>query len=267
MNGCRLYFRYLAALFMAKMQYPISFLMVCLAAFISSSIELLGIMILFERFDNLVGWTLPEIALMYGIIKMAFALADGLARGFDQFFVQVKSGDFDLALIRPRSTALQIAGQEVQMLRLGSFIQATLVLLWAFSALELSLSWHSIALALFAVAGGFCLFSGLFIVQATLAFWTTETLEMMNILTFGGADLGQYPVSIFQSWFRNFFIFVIPIGCITYFPLLAIVGKQDVLFGAPLWIGWLTPLAGLAFFGASLLFWNVGVRHYRSTGS
>ncbi len=69
MNGLRLYVRYLAVLFMAKMQYPLSFFMVCLAAFISSSVEMLGIIILFDRFENIVGWNLPEIALCMALSK------------------------------------------------------------------------------------------------------------------------------------------------------------------------------------------------------
>lgn len=267
MNGAKLYSRFLAVLFKAKMQYPMSFLMVCGAAFLSSAVELIGILALFARFDTIVGWTLPEIALMYGIIKMAFALGDGGARGFDQFATQIKSGDFDLLLLRPRSTALQVAGQEVQLLRLGSFLQASLVLIWALHALGLALSPNHLALVAFAVVGGTCLFYGLFVLQATLAFWTTEALEIMNMLTFGGADLGQYPVSIYTPWFRNFFIFVVPIACITYFPLHAIVGKEDIVFNSPQWVGWIAPLAGIAFLIMALALWNVGVRHYRSTGS
>lgn len=267
MRGLQLYWRYLIILFKSKIQYPMSFLMLFGASFLSSAVELVGIIALFARFETLAGWTLPEVAMMYGIIKMSLALGEGLGRAFDQFAAQVKSGDFDIVLLRPRSTALQVAGQEVQLVRLGSFLQAALVLGWAMNHLNLTLAPDRVVLAAFAVIGGACLFYGLFVLQATMTFWTTETIEMMNILTYGGCDLGQYPISIYKPWFRSFFIFVVPIGCITYFPLHAIAGKPEMLFGAPHWIGWIAPLAGIIFFLVALSIWNIGVRHYRSTGS
>lgn len=267
MSGLRLYGKYLAVLIKAKTQYPASFLMLCAATFLASGIDLLGIVALFARFDQIVGWALPEVAVIYGIIKMAFALGEGLGRGFDQFAAQVKSGDFDLVLLRPRSTALQVAGQEAHLIRAGAFLQAGVVLGWAFAYLDLDLSPERLALTAFAITGGACMFFGLFVLQATLAFWTTETLEVMNMLTYGGCDLGQYPVTIYPSWFRRFFTFLVPIACITYFPVHAIVGKEEMFFCAPSGIGWITPTAGIGFLFVSLAIWNLGVRHYRSTGS
>ena len=87
-----------------------------------------------------------------------------------------------------------------------------------------------------AVAGGACLFSGIFVLQATMAFWTTESLEILNTLTYGGVETAQYPVWIYRPWFRRFFTMVIPLACINYFPALAILGRADPsspLFGRP----------------------------------
>lgn len=267
MNGLRLYLRYVSIQMQAKLQYPLSFSMLCGAMFLSSAAELIGILALFGRFDSLMGFTLPEVAVMYGIIKMSFAAGEGLARGFDQFAGLVKNGDFDIVLLRPRSTALQVAGQEIQVVRIGMFLQGLVVLVWALHTLDVTFSPARMALTGFCVLGGTSLFYGLFVIQATLAFWTTETLEMMNILTYGGADLGQYPISIYTPWFRRFFTVVIPIGCITYFPLHTILDKQEQFFGTPIWIGWIAPLAGILFLYVALVTWNIGVRHYRSTGS
>ena len=65
---------------------------------------------------------------------------------------------------------------------------------------------------MFAIAGGVCLFIGLIILQATSAFWTTESLEVWNAFTYGGVTMSQYPLSIYRPWFRRFFTFVIPLG-------------------------------------------------------
>jgi ABC-2 type transport system permease protein len=68
------------------------------------------VVVLFDRFGSLVEWELGEVAFMYGIVNIAFAISDAATRGFDVFGTMVKSGDFDRLLVRPRSTVLQLAG-------------------------------------------------------------------------------------------------------------------------------------------------------------
>jgi ABC-2 type transport system permease protein len=116
------------------------------------------------------------------------------------------------------------------------------------------------------MTGGICLFLGLVILQATSAFWTTESLEVWNAFTYGGVTMSQYPIAIYRPWFRRVFTYVIPLACINYFPVVAVLGRPDPL-GTPRILQWLAPLAGVAFLGISLQFWKIGVRHYRSTGS
>jgi len=55
--------------------------------------------------------TLPEVAVLYGMVTTGFALAEAFGRGFDVFASYVKSGDFDRFLLRPRRIALQVGGQ------------------------------------------------------------------------------------------------------------------------------------------------------------
>jgi ABC-2 type transport system permease protein len=123
-----------------------------------------------------------------------------------------------------------------------------------------------VALALWAITGGVALFAGLFVLQATLAFWTVESLEVANVLTYGGIQAAQYPLSLYAGWFRTFLIFVVPLGCVAYYPVVALLGRHDPL-GAPDWFLPMAPAAGFAFLGAGLLAWDFGIRHYRSTGS
>ena len=190
-----------------------------------------------------------------------------MGRGFDIFPGLVKSGEFDRLLLRPRSTVLQVAALELQLMRIGGFAQGLIILIWAASALNIKWTLARIALTIFTIAGGACLFIGLFVLQATLAFWTTETLEIVNTVTYGGTETAQYPLTIYRSWFRKFFTFVVPLACISYFPALAILGRPDPIVGSPIWFRWAAPLIGILFLIISLQIWKFGVRYYRSTGS
>jgi ABC-2 type transport system permease protein len=264
-GACHLYRRYLGVSLRGQMQYRASFLLLALGELVGTAIEFAGIWALFSRFGNLRSWRLPEVALFYGAVHVAYALGAALATGFDTFDQLVKSGDFDRLLLRPRSTVLQLAGQDLALRRLGRFTQGLIVLVWAGSALHLPWTPGRLGLLVAAIAGAACLFYGLIVLQATLAFWTIESLEVMNILTYGGVETASFPLAIYERWFRRFFTFAVPLGCVCYYPMLAVLDKPDP-WGAPAWVGWVSPLAGVLFLLLALRIWRLGVRHYCSTG-
>lgn len=235
--------------------------------FVTSGVEALGIWALFDRFGMLGQWTLAQVAFLYGLVNVAFPISEALARGFDVFGEQfVKTGNFDRMLLRPRSTVLQLAGHEFQIHRIGRLAQGLIVLGLAIWMLPVDWTLWRVALLLFTISSGVVFFYALFIFQASLSFWTVDSLEIMNTLTYGGTETAQYPLAIYEPGFRRFFTFVVPLGCISYFPSLAILGIEDPL-GSTRALQALAPLAGYLFFGASLLAWQFGIRHYTSTGS
>ena len=70
------------------------------------------------------------------------------------------------------------------------------------------------------------------------------------------------PPQLLPAWLRHVFTFLMPMFLFTYYPAAAACG-----WGGSQLLGWLAlPLCGL-FFGAAHVFWRVGVRHYKSTGS
>ncbi|MBI2920015.1 MAG: ABC-2 family transporter protein [Planctomycetes bacterium] len=250
----------LAASLRANLHYRASFFMQTVAAALITCVEFLGIWALFSRFGSLPGWSLPEVALFYGLINTAFALTDLFSRGFDMFADTLRVGDFDRVLLRPRAAALQIAGQDLRLRPLGRLAQGAVILAWA--AAHVAWTPDRAALAALSLAGSFCLFYGLLVFQATIAFWTIDSLEMMNSLTYGGVYAGGYPLDIYPLWFRRTFTFAVPLACVNWYPVLAILGRE-----VPPAAAWLAPLAGPAFLGIALMAWRVGVGRYASTGN
>lgn len=265
-SGFCLYLRYVGVSFRAQLQYPGSFWMLTAGHFVATGAEFLGVWVLFQRFGQVRGWRLPEVALFYGIANVAFALAEAGARGFDTFPELVKSGDFDRILLRPRGTVLQILGRELQLMRVGRLGQGLVALFWSAAVLGVACTPAKVLLLLGGVLAGACIFSGLFILQATLAFWTVETLEIMNTVTYGGVETSQYPLTIYRPWFRSLFMVAVPLAVMNYFPVHAILGRADVL-GTPAWWHWAAPGVGVLFLWVSLRAWMFGVRQYCSTGS
>jgi ABC-2 type transport system permease protein len=182
------------------------------------------------------------------------------------FSLQVISGEFDRTLLRPRTTVLQVLGHDFQPMRVGRMIQGIFVLVWA--SMNLGIDWNiaKISLLVFSILGGVLIFTGLLVIQAAICFWSTQSLEIMNSFTYGGIEATQWPLPIYNRWFAKVFISIIPLGCINYFPVMAILEKPDIL-GSPVWLQWTSPLAGVIFMIVALRIWEFGVRHYRSTGN
>ncbi len=267
MGEFALFLRYLRNCLRAQMLYPNAFLLRLVSQFFVTIIEFGGLYALFIRFGHIKGWHFAEVALFYGIVSTAFSLCDMSARGFEMLGPQfIKTGDFDRILLRPRSATVQLAGFEFGFTTLGRLAQGLTATAVAFSLLTVAWSAASIALLLWAVLGGFALFYGILILQGTLSFWTIESLEIVNTITYGGVEAAQYPLDIYAAWFRKFLIFVVPLGCVIYFPVAAALGRSDMT-GTPVWLGALTPLAGFAFLAAAFAAWRQGIRHYTSTGS
>ena len=266
LNALSLYLKFAGMSIRGQMQYRASFIMLTIGSFVITFIEFLSIAVLFSRFGTLKGWQLGEVAICYSLVSISFGFSEALGRGFDMFAYQVINGEFDRTLLRPRSTGLQVLGHDFQLMRFGRLLQGVVVLVWA--SINIGIEWDigRVALLVFAVAGGIAVFTGLLVLQAAMCFWSTQSLEIMNSFTYGGNEATQWPLPIYKRWFAGIFIFIVPLACVNYFPMLAIIGKPDIL-GFPLWFSWVSPVAGVIFLGISLLVWEYGVRHYRSTGS
>jgi ABC-2 type transport system permease protein len=267
MNALALYGRYVATSLRAQAQYPTATLMLTAGHCAATAIEILGVFALFHRFGSVGGWTFGEAAVFYALVNIMFSLADMLSRGFEVFGTDfVRTGAFDRVLLRPRAAALQLAGHEVRLSRLGRLLQASVVLIFATNLVPIAWDASTIAIAVWAVAGGVALFVGILVLQATLAFWTVDSLEIMNVLTYGGVQAAQYPLNIYAAWFRQVLTFGLPLACVAYYPVLAILKRPDPL-GAPDWLLPLAPIAGFAFLALSFVAWRAGMARYTSTGS
>jgi ABC-2 type transport system permease protein len=258
-----IYFRYIRMVMKSMLQYRLSLWLTLIGQFFVSFFAFLGMYLLFERFGTIRGWTFGEVALCFAVVQTSFAITECYARGFDLFSGLIVRGDFDRILLRPRGTILQVFGSSFEVTRIGRLVQSFVVLGLALSWLETRLDVTRILTLVFMVVSGVFIFTGIFMLGATICFFTVQGLEIVNIFTDGGKEIAAYPLSIYNKWVVRFFTFIIPFGSINYLPLMYIVGKageRDVLY-------MLTPLFGMLFLVPCVFVWRFGVRHYLSTGS
>jgi ABC-2 type transport system permease protein len=245
------------------MEYRTSFILLSIGQFFVPFLIFVSIFMFFQRFPNLAGWSLYEVALCYSVIHIGFSLSECFARGFDSFSSLIVNGDFDRILVRPRTTVLQVLGSKFEFTRAGRLTQSLIVLVFSLTNLQVDWNIYKIITLILMIISAVFIFACIYMLGATMCFWTIEGLEVINIFTDGGREMAQYPLSIYKEWIRKFFTFVIPFGTVNYLPLMFILDKTE----GNSFIYMLTPLYGLIFMIPCILVWNFGVRHYKSTGS
>ena len=257
-----LYWKYMKMVFRCQLQYRVSFSLTMIAQMLIPFTVFAGMLLLFQRFHLLGSWSVNEVMLCFAVIHMAFALSECFARGFDMFSQVVSQGEFDRVMVRPRGTILQVLGARFEFTRIGRLFLAIVVMVVALN--QLSITWNPLKVLtlVLMVSCGTLVFAGIFMMAATLCFWTLQGLEVMNIFTDGGREMAQYPLDIYKKEITRFFTFVIPFGTVNYLPLRFLLDRP----GSAPWQAFV-PLLALLFLVPCVLLWKKGVRRYQSAGS
>jgi ABC-2 type transport system permease protein len=264
----RIYWRLLGVLLRSQMQYRTSFLLDVMGTGMIVLLEFGSLALVLQKFNNIQGWTLYEVAFLYGTVDTGFGLMDMVFSGFDPSFFgrHVRQGTFDQLLLRPINITVQVLGLDFTLRRLGKIVMGIVIWLTAVANLHIAWTWPKLLLVPTMILAMTAFFGGLFIIGATITFWTVASFEIMNTLTYGGSYVISHPMHIYQTWLRRFFTFIVPLIFLNYFPTLYILDKPDP-FNFPAWTPLLSPIVGVLMLLAALAFWRFGIQHYQSTGS
>jgi ABC-2 type transport system permease protein len=257
--------RLVGAQIRSQLQYRLSFAIELVAAFLLSFIDFLAVLVIFHNTPRLGTWSVQEVAFLYAMSSISFALTDLLIGHLDQFPQKIRDGTFDILLVRPRGTLFQVVCSDFQLRRLGKAVQGLAVLGYAIAGLHIPWDPGRVAVLVLMVPAAIVIFSAVWTVGGCIAFWTVDGGEFTNAFTYGGNFLAQYPVDILSSWLRRFLAYVVPLAFVCYFPALYILDKRDPL-GLPRVVQFASPAVAAAAAVVAGCVWRGAVRHYRSAG-
>jgi ABC-2 type transport system permease protein len=264
-DAAALYLRLVAARARSQFQYRTSFALDFVGVFVVTFLDFGAILVIFQNVPQLGGWSVEEVALLYGISGLAFSLTDLAIGDLDLLMRQIRDGTFDLVLIRPRGTLFQVVTAEFQIRRIGRIAQAAAVLVYALAWTDVDWSVGRALVLPVTVVSAAVVFAAVWIAAICIVFWSIEGGETANTFTYGGQFFSQYPINVYESWLRRLLAFVIPMAFIAYYPALYLLDKPDPL-GAPSWLGLCSPAVAIVACVVAGLVWRFAVRHYRSAG-
>jgi ABC-2 type transport system permease protein len=246
------------------MAYRTSFVLTALGNLAATGLDFLTIVLMFAHIHALGGFTLPEVALLYGATSTSFGIADLTLGSMDRLGRRVRDGTLDVLLLRPAPVLAQVAADRFALRRLGRITQAAVVFAWGAGHVDWSVPKVLVALVMCVSASA--IFFALFVGVSCIQFWTTDASEFANAFTYGGNTLTQYPLTIFPVEVVKSLTFVLPIAFVNWYPCLYLLDREDP-FGMPGWFAVAPPFVAVALLALAALAWRTGVRRYTSTGS
>jgi len=265
-EGLRAY-RLIAAMWLrSTMAYRASFAMTTFGNFATTALDFVAIMLMFSRVDALGGYSLPEVAFLYGLSSVAFGMADLAIGSMDRLGRRVRDGTLDTLLVRPAPVLAQVAADRFALRRLGRVTQGALVLGYALVTVDIDWTVPKLLLMPVMLVSGALIFCAVFVAGAAFQFVAQDASEVSNAFTYGGTTLLQYPPTVFGRELVRGVTFVLPLAFVNWLPASYVLGRPYPL-DLPDWVAFTPPLAAAVCCGLAGVAWRAGLRSYRSTGS
>ena len=260
-----MYFALMGAGLKGELQYRLNFVMWVVMGVIYQLTGFAFIWVLLSRFQHLAGWSLGEVAFLYGLRLLGHGLQLFAFGYIHMLEVHVREGRFDRFLVRPVPVLLHLVVSRFPVGAIGDFGSGVVLFLVATSLVAVDWSPTALAFVGLAVVGAALLEAGLKLMVASLSFRFLSTRSLVFVVDDVFNNFGNYPLKIFGGVTQFFLTFGIPVAFIAYFPAAVLLGRTGELAVSPV-LAYAAPLAGAFVFGLALLVWRHELPRYQSAG-
>ena len=245
-----------------RIGYRGDFFISLIASTAATGFSLGFIILLFQKIPRLAGWSLAEVVFLYGFSQIPYGLFNILSLNLYEFGnTYIMEGKFDRVLLRPISSLFQVMFEVFRLESMQEIFTGTFLVWWA--SHHLGIHWSLLrvfALIFWAVCGG-TIYVSFFLLLSTVSFWFEDRIGVhppfWNLIAFG-----RYPLSIYSGFIQFMLSWIIPFGFASFYPSVRLLGRANFAHYAPL----IPVIAAICLFVA-ISSWNIGSRHYSSTGS
>lgn len=195
--------------------------------------------ILFSLRDDIGGYTIKEVILLWGMASGVFAISHLLFYKAFELPDLIINGKLDSFLVQPKNVFLSVISSDSSVSAIGDFIYAYICLVIYGITLK-----NFILFTLFITTGGIILTAFASLV-GSLCFWITRGDILADSLTNMMINFATYPGTIFKTGIKLLLYTVIPVGIANYLPVETILNFNIVNF---IWIiGFTVLITILAF--------------------
>lgn len=261
----RVYFFLLGAGLRGALQYRANFVIWIVTGLVYQLTGFTFIWVVLTRFQAIAGWTLGEVAFLYGLRLMGHGLYLLVFGRLISVEPLVKEGEFDRFLVRPLPPLLQVMTREFPVNAIGDFGGGVILFIAANSLTGIDWSPPAVVFLVLTVIGAALIETGIALSIASFNFRFLSTRGLVRIVDDIFSNFGNYPIRIFGGLLQFLLTFALPVAFIAYLPATVLLGRTGELVIHPLF-AYLAPLVGVLVFGLAERFWRSEMRHYQSAG-
>jgi ABC-2 type transport system permease protein len=249
----------------SAVQYRADFAMTALGAICYEAVSLAFVGVVVYAFGSIGGWSLVEVAFVYGIRSMGHALHGVLSGQLWSTDSVVREGEFDRFLLRPVHPLIQLLTRRFQVTAVGDIVFGLVVLSITAVAAPIAWSVGSVAYLVAAVVGSAFLESAVMLAIASSSFRLLVSSPILQMADTVFVTFGPYPLSVLPRTVAYLLTFALPLAYAAFFPAALLLGRTDDLF-VPVWVAAASPAVGLLLYAAAVLLFHRQMRHYSSPG-
>jgi|RhiMetdeSRZDD1v2_1073273.scaffolds.fasta_scaffold293665_2 ABC-2 type transport system permease protein len=249
----------------SELQYRANFLIMVLMGIVYQCTGFVFIWIVLSRFQAIAGWTLGEVAFLYGLRLVMHALNGSVTGGLYSLEWQVRQGDFDRYLVRPTPPLLQLLCHQVHISIVGDLLGGIVLFVAATSLVTVDWTGPALLYLVLAIIGGALIEMALRVLFSSLSFRFLSANSFMFLLDTIFSNFTNYPLKIFGSVLEFLLTFGLPLAFMAYFPTTVLLGRTGELRVSPIF-AYGAPLVGVIWLGMALVVFQREMRHYQSSG-
>ncbi|SET64527.1 ABC transporter permease [[Clostridium] polysaccharolyticum] len=244
----------------SKMSYRADFIISIIAMLITNITQLLTFWVIFQKFPSIKGWNYHEMIFLYGFSLVAITPECFFDNNW-KLRAYVYSGDFIKYCFRPLNLFFYYISEVVDVKGVGQLFFGIGALAYSMSKLHITLTFVVFIRLLIALITSSLFMIAIMNTAAASCFWVLNSGYIMT-LVYKFKDYARYPITIFNSFFRLIFTFVIPIAFVAYYPSLLIIRQNYISV-----LTWISPVMAVFYFYLSYKIWMKGALSYDGTGS
>jgi len=250
----------------AQLQYRVNFWTTLMGGVAYQGTQLLFLGVLLGKFGLIGGWGFPEVAFVFAMRLASHALyvvPFGSLRLLDEM---VRDGEFDRVLLRPVNPFLQLVTRWFPLMSLGdALLGAGALIIFSWQA-PIDWTGAKVVYLLLAVVGGGLVETGIQTFFCGLSFVATSTFSLRIFADTSITQFSGYPLTMFGRGIFYAFCTLVPMAFISFLPATVLLGRTaDV--PVPVWLTFLSPLAGVVVFVLGYCFFTKMMPRYTSPGS
>ena len=253
---------YFAQYAKVRVSYRGDFFISLITSFAATVFALLFVLVLFNKAPQLSDWTLPEEMFLYGFSLIPYGIFNVISLNLYDFGNNyIIEGKFDRVLLRPVASLFQVLFETFRIESVQEIATGIFCMWWG--SHRLGIHWTIEKLGMLAFFGicAAVIYVSIFLLLSAVSFWFEDRIgvhpPVWNVIAFG-----RWPLSIYSGAVQFFLCWIIPFGLASFYPSVRLLGRTVTPEYAPF-----VPVVAVVFLALAISVWNLGTRHYSSTGS